>query len=106
MKFSLGEFHMTSGLHSYFIGLGALRGAFAAQVLKHNPQEIKIIAHGDRAKKLHNGIYVNDIHFPLSITDSPLDIADTIIIAVKYPQLEEAIEDIKPIVALDTLLIS
>ncbi len=97
---------MTSGLHSYFIGLGALGGAFAAQVLKNNPQEIKVIAHGERAKKLHHGIYVNDIHYPLSVTDSPQEKADIIVVAVKYPQLEEAIKDIKPFVTSETLIIS
>lgn len=97
---------MSSGLHSYFIGLGALGGAFAAQILKNNPQEISIIAKGERAEKLRRGIYVNNVHYPLTISDSPDKKADIIIIAVKYPQLENAINDIKPFVGEDTLILS
>lgn len=95
---------MSSQFHCYFIGLGALGGAFAAQILKHNPSQIEVIAKEERAQRLKSGITVNGKHFPLTVVDSPSKKADLIIIAVKYPQLEEAIADIKPFVSSDTLI--
>lgn len=92
--------------NSYFIGMGALGASFAAQILKHHPANIQIIAKGERAQRLSQGITVNGEHFPLTVTDTPTKKADLIIVAVKYPQLEEAILDIKPFVSEDTLILS
>lgn len=97
---------MSSHFSSYFIGMGALGASFAAKILKHHPREIQIIAKGERAERLRSGITVNGEHFPLTIVDAPNKKADLIIIAVKYPQLEEAIQDIKPFVGDKTLIIS
>lgn len=95
---------MSNSFNAYFIGMGALGASFAAKVLEHHPDQLKVIADGERAQRLSQGIHVNGKFFPLTVTDKPISSVDLIIIAVKYPQLEEAIETIKPFVNENTLI--
>lgn len=95
---------MTNPIHCYFLGMGALGASFAAKILEHHPDWLHVIASGERADRLKHGIKVNGRFFPLSVTDKPTSSVDLIIIAVKYPQLEEAIEIIKSFVSENTLI--
>jgi len=91
----------------HLIGLGALGGIYAAQVLKKNPKALTVIAHGERAENLkRSGIIVNKEKFDLEIESTPSEFADLILVAVKYHQLPSAMNDMKPFVGPDTAILS
>lgn len=91
------------------IGLGALGCAYASKLHAVNPQGVKIIAGGARAKRYREeGILINGQYYDFSYI-SPEDKgepADLIIVAVKAHQLEQAIIDMKNQVGDNTIILS
>lgn len=92
------------------IGLGAVGAVYAAKM--HGllgAQRFGAIAGGQRAQRLAaSGITVNGQRYDLALFD-PADAqppADLILITVKYTQLEQAIEDIRPFVGENTTILS
>lgn len=89
------------------IGLGAL-SAFTAPPLQHLLGEnFTVIAAGERRERiLRQGMWVNGVHHTFQVT-SPQEgkPVDLVIITVKYPQLSQALEDIRPFVGKETLLL-
>lgn len=93
------------------IGLGAMGCFFAPKLEKALGEGFKIIATGDRRKRLENdGVTINGINYKFDIADpgdekSEQD-TELIIIAVKGYSLEQALKDIRPFVGEDTLIMS
>jgi len=94
----------------YILGLGAMGGLYAAKLHDLNPDLVKIIADRNRISALQkHGITVNGkvYHFDYAESGEPtLQPADLIIIAVKHPQLQQAIRDIKAFIQPETIIIS
>ena len=93
----------------YFLGLGALGAKYAASFYDYNPKNIKIITNQNRKEKYTTeGIFVNekryDFEYISEIKNN--DFPDFIFVAVKSNQLHQAIEDLKPFIGENTLIIS
>lgn len=90
------------------IGLGAMGVFFAPRIFKFYGNNFKVIANGDRKKRLEEkGVTINgeNYKFPVISSDSEYK-ADLILIGVKEYSLDEAIEDIRGQVREDTIIIS
>ncbi|MEN0054848.1 MAG: ketopantoate reductase family protein [Mucilaginibacter sp.] len=94
----------------YILGLGALGSLYAARLYDMDPASVKIIADANRITAFkQDGIIVNGKRYDFTYVSSDDEVpapADLIIIAVKSHQLSSAIQDIKPFVGQDTVVIS
>jgi 2-dehydropantoate 2-reductase len=93
----------------YIIGLGAIGCNYAAKLYDRFPESIKIIAKKKRIDTLkHSGVIINNKTYNFSYISpgEKHDPADLLIIAVKYPDLRQAITDIKGFIGKDTVIIS
>lgn len=85
------------------IGLGAMGAYFAPRLYEEFGEKFRVIAGGDRKKRLEeNGIVINGTrrYFPV------VEPADLVIIAVKGYGLDQAIEDIRNQVGENTVILS
>lgn len=94
----------------YILGLGALGSIYGALLYDLDPRCVKVIANATRGAALNrNGVKVNGKYYSFEYID-PADqsqpVADLVIIAVKYPQLEQAILDVKNFIGKETVVIS
>ena len=84
-------------------------GIYAAKLYDMLPTLVKIIANKSKINAFrYSGITINDNTYQFDFV-SPEDVeqpADLIIIAVKYAQLKQAIEDIKGFIDKNTIVIS
>jgi len=91
------------------IGAGAI-GALYTSLLESNGIPVTLIADGERASRLeHEGFSVNgkNYHPLVRRPDSPdARPHDLVIVAVKYHQLDSAIQLIRPFVGSDTIILS
>lgn len=93
----------------YLIGLGALGGMYAARLYESRAVELKVIAGGARGEAYRrSGIWVNGKEFAFDVIapGSGGPAADLIVIAVKNPQLQQAVADLHDFVGPDTVVIS
>lgn len=92
------------------VGLGAVGSAYAGQMLRFLPREnIRVIADGARYVNYRNeGININGstIKFDIYAPEEKCSPADLLIFAVKFNQLEEAIQLARHHVGDDTIIIS
>lgn len=89
------------------IGAGAVGGFFIGSIMKSGGS-LSLIAEGERAERLKsNGVRVNgSTYFPPVLTAEEAGEQDLILIATKYPGLNEAIESAKKMVGEETLILS
>lgn len=90
------------------IGLGAMGVFFAPKLQQTLGDKFRIIADGDRKKRLEsNGVVVNDkkYQFPIMEPDTKGKPADLVIISVKGYALDQAIQDLKYQVGDDTQIL-
>lgn len=91
------------------VGLGALGCAYAGKLYDMNPQELKVLAGGERAARYKdNGFYINDKKYDFNYV-SPEEVgepADLILVVVKTHQLSQAIRDMKNQIGPDTVIMS
>jgi 2-dehydropantoate 2-reductase len=86
-------------------GAGAIGLSVAEKIYKYDPHCISILAKGDRLERYkRNGLWVNGekLEFRFSYGEK----ADFIIVATKFHHLDEVIEDIRPSVTKDTIILS
>ena len=92
------------------IGLGALGIMYSEHMLNQLPYEdLRIIADAPRVKTYTEaGIYCNNVKCDFNYVTPEEDVepADLLIFAVKYAQLQEAIEAVKRHVGKDTIVLS
>jgi len=97
-------------IHSvYFLGLGALGAKYAASFYDFDSSLVKVIVNEERkAKYEKENIFVNQKEYQFDYITAIEDnqYPDFIFIVVKSEQLEQAIEDLKPFVGENTLIIS
>lgn len=93
-----------------WIGLGALGSVYLARMSENLPPEsIRVIAGGDRGQRYRqDGVFVNgkQYFFPVYAPDEQPGPADLVIFAVKYNQLNKAINDVRHHVGPDTVILS
>jgi 2-dehydropantoate 2-reductase len=94
----------------YISGLGALGSLYAEKLYDMSPDSVKVIASPHRVRSLsHSGVTINGKPYTFNYVepgDRSQPPADLMIIAVKYPHLEQAIRDIRPFVGKNTIVIS
>ncbi|AAK79572.1 2-dehydropantoate 2-reductase [Clostridium acetobutylicum] len=91
------------------VGMGAVGCAYGRKLYKLNPNNFKIIADDKRKEKLtKNGFLINGEKYDFKCVSPNENLGkdDLIIIAVKYNQLEEAIEEIRNYVGENTIILS
>lgn len=91
------------------IGLGAMGSFFAPRLEKAYGDGFRIIADGERKKRLETeGVTINGVNykFPVVTPQTTDDVSDLILIGVKGYALDQAIEDIRNQVGEDTLILS
>lgn len=92
------------------IGLGAVGCAYVTVMADHLPAgSIQAIATGERAERLRrNGIVFNGkrYDFPVVESNGNKRPADLVFVAVKNPQLAQAVEDMRDFVGDDTIIIA
>lgn len=89
------------------IGLGAMGSFFAPGLQKALGDEFRVMAGGERKKRLERGVTINGTacRFPLVEPDAQTGPADLVIVAVKDHALEEALEQVQNQVGPDTILL-
>jgi len=93
----------------YIIGLGAIGCSYAAKLYDRFPDSIKIIAKKKRIDTFKDSrIIINNKTYNFSYISpgEKHEPADLLIIAVKYPDLRQAIADIKDFIGKNTIIIS
>lgn len=93
----------------YFLGLGALGAKYASSFYNYNPELLKIIVNKQRKEKYQTSrIFVNDVKYDFEyITNEEIkSFPDLIILTVKSDDLPQAIQDLKPFVGENTLILS
>ncbi|HOI99143.1 MAG TPA: ketopantoate reductase family protein [Rectinema sp.] len=89
------------------VGAGAIGASIAVRLMEAGKQVV-ISANGERkARYLKQGFVVNGRQYFLPVKDKyEADPADLVIIAVKNYSLEEAIEEMRPYVSINTIILS
>jgi 2-dehydropantoate 2-reductase len=90
------------------VGAGAIGAAVASRIFDSDPESVAILASGERAERYaREGILVNGrrYHFALAnpAVEGPYDL---VLIAVKDYHLSSAIEEMRPFVGPETLVLS
>lgn len=93
----------------YFLGLGALGAKYAANFYEYNPEIVSVIVDEERKNRYEKSrIFVNDkaydFNYVTKIEDN--NYPDYIFLVVKSSHLQQAIEDMKPFVGENTMIVS
>ncbi|MBR4574729.1 MAG: ketopantoate reductase family protein [Lachnospiraceae bacterium] len=91
------------------IGLGAIGAYFADKMLPHLDDDLRIIAGGDRKKRLEaEGLIVNgkQEYYNIVSPDDKTGYADLVIVIPKFKELSQALCDVKNQVGPDTVIMT
>lgn len=93
----------------YFLGLGALGAKYAASLVDYNAGLVKVMVNEERKKRYEaEAVYVNgkryDFEYVTSVENQ--DYPDFIFLVVKSDHLPQAVEDLKPFVGENTMIVS
>ena len=91
------------------IGAGAMGGAYAAMFNTVDAFDTLFVARGPRAQRLsQNGLIVNEkpIRLPVVQPDQATAPADLVMVALKHHHLQDALDDLRPLVGDRTTIIS
>ena len=98
---------MNTSPNIYLIGLGAIGAGYAAMAKDTQNYDIKIIVDQDRKKRYsENGFMINGKKYDFQYLTEPIEKVDLLFIAVKATQLEEALEQARPFVSENTIILS
>lgn len=94
--------------HAALIGMGAIGTVYGRMLFQKYGEDFAVIADGLRAQRLRGeGAELNgEVFFPRVITPEDGWKADLIIFTVKNNQLEQALEDVRPFLREDTILLT
>lgn len=90
------------------VGAGAVGSSLMYEMYKKDPENVCFIATGERAERLRSkGVSVNnEVFYPVICSDPSQDIhLDLLILAAKTYSMDSVIEDIRPLIDKDTLLL-
>ena len=90
------------------IGAGSVGSSLMYEMYRRDPDNVYLVATGERAERLNEkGIFVNNEVFnPTIYSDASQGIhLDLLIVAVKTYGLESVLEDIRPLISEDTIIL-
>ena len=90
------------------LGAGSVGSALMYEMYKRDPENVYLLATGDRAERLETkGISVNnEVFFPKVYSDPSQGIhIDLLILAAKTYSMDSVIEDMRPLIDADTILL-
>ena len=89
------------------VGAGAVGSSLIYEMYKRDPENVYLVATGDRAERIRAGISVNNEIFSPKVYSNPSDDVqlDLLIVAVKTYGLEAVLEDIRPLVDESTIIL-
>ncbi len=89
------------------LGAGSVGSALMYEMYKRDPDNVYLLATGDRAERLRKGISVNNEEFyPIIYSDPAQDIhIDLLILAAKTYSMDSVIDDIRLLIDEDTILL-
>ncbi|WP_413532765.1 ketopantoate reductase family protein [Empedobacter brevis] len=93
----------------YFLGLGALGAKYAASFYDYNPEIVSVIVNEDRKNRYQKSqVFVNDKAYDFNYVTKVENnkYPDYIFLVVKSSQLQQVIEDMKPFVGENTMIVS
>lgn len=92
----------------YFLGLGALGAKYAASLVDYNSDLVKVIVNEERKKRYeYEAVFVNGKKYDFDyVTTESNQFPDFIFLVVKSDHLSQAIEDLKPFVGENTMIVS
>lgn len=90
------------------IGLGAIGGYVAPKLYETLGQDFKVVAQGERKKRLEKGVNINEEiwKFPVVEPQKATNPVDLFIFSVKFHGLKAAMEDAKALIGPDTIIMS
>jgi len=89
-------------------GAGSVGSSLMYEMYQRDPDNVYLVATGERAERLNEkGISVNDqVFHPVVYSDAAQNIhLDVIILAVKTYSLDSVINDIRPLISSDTIIL-
>ncbi len=93
----------------HVIGLGGIGGTYSSKLFDINSDFVKVIANKDRIEKYkRNKFIINGMNYDFNYVDSETkgEIAELILVCVKYHDLSETINAMKNFVGPDTIILS
>ena len=95
--------------HAAIVGMGALGLLYGEKILHHiGPEALSFVAEEDRIRKyqqMHFTVNGEPVCFPLQTAESASP-ADLVLVAVKGPALEAALQTMQALIGPDTILLS
>ena len=89
------------------LGAGSVGSALMYEMYQRDPENVYLLATGERAKRLSNGISVNNVVIdPKVYSDPSQDISiDLLILAAKTYSMDSVIEDMRPLIDAHTIIL-
>ncbi|MBR3376635.1 MAG: 2-dehydropantoate 2-reductase [Mogibacterium sp.] len=89
------------------LGAGSVGSALMYEMFQRDPENVYLLATGERAKRLSNGISVNNVVInPKVYSDPSQGISiDLLILAAKTYSMDSVIEDMRPLIDAHTIIL-
>lgn len=89
------------------MGAGSVGSALMYEMYQRDPESVYLVATGERAKRLSNGISVNNVIITPKVYSDPSQGVhiDLLILAAKTYSMDSVIKDMRPLIDKDTILL-
>ena len=89
------------------LGAGSVGSALMYEMYQRDPENVYLLATGERAKRLSNGISVNNIVIDPKVYSDPSQgiSIDLLILAAKTYSMDSVIEDMRPLIDAHTIIL-
>ena len=89
------------------LGAGSVGSALMYEMYQRDPENVYLLATGERAKRLSNGISVNNVVIDPKVYSDPLQgiSIDLLILAAKTYSMDSVIEDMRPLIDAHTIIL-
>lgn len=89
------------------MGAGSVGSALMYEMYQRDPENVYLVATGERAKRLSNGISVNNVIITPKVYSDPSQGVhiDLLILAAKTYSMDSVIRDMRPLIDKDTILL-
>ena len=89
------------------LGAGSVGSALMYEMYQRDPENVYLLATGERAKRLSNGISVNNVVIDPKVYSDPSQgiSIDLLILAAKTYSMDSVIEDMRPLIDAHTIIL-
>ena len=89
------------------LGAGSVGSALMYEMYQRDPENVYLLATGERAKRLSNGISVNNVVIDPKVYSDPSQgiSIDLLILAAKTYSMDSVIEDMRPLIDTHTIIL-